>query len=167
MSHTPDIARMKRELAELIAIRTENPPGREADAAVYVRDMLLSAGFAVDITEYKPGRFNVEARLDNGPGPVFAFNTHMDTVPAGDGWSSDPFTLREADGKLYGRGACDCKGPLIAMVEAMRMLAWVVHEGRLTITAEQRRNIVRFVGSLLDDADLPPGFAAVGSSEES
>lgn len=123
MSHTPDSARMKRELAELIAIRTENPPGREADAAAYVRDLLLSAGFALDVTEYKPGRFNVEARLDNGPGPVFAFNTHMDTVPAGDGWSSDPFTLREADGKLYGRGACDCKGPLIAMVEAMRMLA--------------------------------------------
>jgi acetylornithine deacetylase/succinyl-diaminopimelate desuccinylase len=114
---------MKRELAELIAICTENPPGREAEAAVYVRDLLRPAGFAVDMTEYKLGRFNVEARLENGPGPVFAFNTHMDTVPAGDGWSSDPFTLRETDGKLYGRGACDCKGPLISMVEAMRMLA--------------------------------------------
>jgi acetylornithine deacetylase/succinyl-diaminopimelate desuccinylase family protein len=122
MSQTPDIARMKCELAELIALRTENPPGREADAAVYVRDLLLASGFEVALTEYKPGRFNVEARLENGPGPVFAFNTHMDTVPAGDGWSSDPFTLRETDGRLYGRGACDCKGPLISMIEAMRML---------------------------------------------
>lgn len=123
MSQMPDTARMKRELAEIISIRTENPPGREADAAVYVQNLLVAAGFDVSLTEYKPGRFNVEARLENGLGPVFAFNTHMDTVPAGEGWSSDPFQLREADGKLFGRGACDCKGPLIAMVEALRMLA--------------------------------------------
>jgi acetylornithine deacetylase/succinyl-diaminopimelate desuccinylase family protein len=123
MFQNPDSARMKRELAELIAIRTENPPGREVEAAVYVRDLLVAFGFEVGLTEYKSGRFNVEARLSNGPGPVFAFNTHMDTVPAGDGWSSDPFVLRENAGRLYGRGACDCKGPLIAMIEAMRMLA--------------------------------------------
>lgn len=123
MTNKPDIARMKRELAEIIAIRSENPPGGEGEVAVYVERLLKDEGFSVSLTEYKPGRFNVEARLENGPGPVFAFNTHMDTVPAGDGWTSDAFTLREEDGKLFGRGACDCKGPLIAMIEAMRMLA--------------------------------------------
>lgn len=123
MTHMPDAARMKRELAEIIAIRSENPPGGEGEVAVYVERLLKEEGFSVSLTEYKPGRFNVEARLENGTGPVFAFNTHMDTVPAGDGWTSDAFTLREADGKLFGRGACDCKGPLIAMIEAMRMLA--------------------------------------------
>lgn len=123
MTHMPDTARMKRELAEIIAIRSENPPGGEGEVAVYVERLLKKEGFSVSLTEYKPGRFNVEARLENGTGPVFAFNTHMDTVPAGDGWTSDAFTLREADGKLFGRGACDCKGPLIAMIEAMRMLA--------------------------------------------
>jgi acetylornithine deacetylase/succinyl-diaminopimelate desuccinylase len=114
---------MKRELAEIIAIRSENPPGGEGEVAVYVERLLKEEGFSVSLTEYKPGRFNVEAKLENGTGPVFAFNTHMDTVPEGDGWTSDAFTLREADGKLFGRGACDCKGPLIAMIEAMRMLA--------------------------------------------
>ncbi len=123
MTNKPDIARMKRELAEIIAIRSENPPGGEGDVAIYVERLLKEEGFSVSLTEYKPGRFNVEARMENGPGPVFAFNTHMDTVPAGDGWTSDAFTLREEDGKLFGRGACDCKGPLIAMIEAMRMLA--------------------------------------------
>ncbi|MDQ1196053.1 M20 family metallopeptidase [Agrobacterium sp. SORGH_AS 787] len=123
MTHMPDAARMKRELAEIIAIRSENPPGGEGEVAVYVEGLLKEEGFSVSLTEYKRGRFNVEARLENGTGPVFAFNTHMDTVPAGDGWTSDAFTLREADGKLFGRGACDCKGPLIAMIEAMRMLA--------------------------------------------
>ncbi len=123
MPTLPDIDRMKRELAALIAIRTENPPGGEAEAAAYVGELLVPSGFSIRLMEYRSGRFNLEARLENGSGPVFAFNTHMDTVPAGEGWASDAFQLREADGKLFGRGTCDCKGPLIAMVEAMRMLA--------------------------------------------
>jgi acetylornithine deacetylase/succinyl-diaminopimelate desuccinylase len=123
MSLSPDVARMKRELAELVAIDTQNPPGHEARAAQFLRGLLTTEGFEVALQEYKPARINVVARLDNGAGPVFAFNTHMDVVPAGDGWSSDPFVLKEAGGRLYGRGACDCKGPLAAMLEAMRMLA--------------------------------------------
>lgn len=120
---TPDAARMRRELAALVAVDSQNPPGHEAAAAALVAGWLAAAGFEVEVDEYRPGRANLVARLANGPGPTFAFNTHLDVVPAGDGWSSDPFVLREADGRLHGRGACDCKGPLVAMVEAMRMLA--------------------------------------------
>src|SRR6195256_6110713 len=123
MSMSPDVARMKRELADLVAIDTQNPPGDETRAAQYLRGLLMTEGFEVSLQEYKPARINVVARFENGAGPVFAFNTHMDVVPAGDGWSSDPFVLKEADGRFYGRGACDCKGPLAAMLEAMRMLA--------------------------------------------
>jgi acetylornithine deacetylase/succinyl-diaminopimelate desuccinylase family protein len=122
MSSSPDVARMKQELARLVAIDTQNPLGHEALAAQYLRDLLVTDGFDVSLQEYKPGRVNVVARLENGAGPVFAFNTHMDVVPVGDGWSSDPFGLTERDGRLYGRGACDCKGPLAAMLESLRML---------------------------------------------
>jgi len=122
--HTqPDLSRMKRDLTDLVGINTENPPGRELEAAQRVHWLLASEGFDLSLSEYKPGRANVMARLENGPGPTFAFNTHLDVVPAGDGWQSDPFILREADGRLYGRGSCDAKGPLTAMIEAMRMLA--------------------------------------------
>jgi len=123
MSSSPDVGRMKRELADLVAIDTQNPPGNEARAAQYLQRLLTTEGFEVSQQEYKPDRINVIARLENGAGPVFAFNTHMDVVPVGDGWSSDPFALKEMDGRLYGRGSCDCKGPLAAMLEAMRMLA--------------------------------------------
>jgi acetylornithine deacetylase/succinyl-diaminopimelate desuccinylase len=123
MSLSPDVARMKRELADLVAIDTQNPPGNEARAAQFLHGLLVAEGFEVALQEYKPARVNVVARLQNGAGPVFAFNTHMDVVPVGEGWSSDPLVLKEADGRLYGRGACDCKGPLAAMLEAMRMLA--------------------------------------------
>lgn len=123
MSASPNLARLKSRLADLVAIRSENPAGREIEAAAYLRPVLQALGMAVRIDEYKPGRANVEARLENGPGPVFAFNTHTDVVPAGEGWTGDPFVLRESGGRLYGRGACDCKGPLAAMLEAVRMLA--------------------------------------------
>jgi succinyl-diaminopimelate desuccinylase len=113
---------MKAELARLVAFKTENPPGEEIAAAQFLASLFRELGFATELDEYKPGRANMIARLDNGDGPVFAFNTHMDVVPAGEGWSADPFVLRERDGNLFGRGACDAKGPLIAMVEAMRML---------------------------------------------
>ncbi|TKI06006.1 M20 family metallopeptidase [Martelella alba] len=114
---------MKRDLAALVAINTENPPGREREAAELIATLLGDAGFDLSYSEYQPGRTNVIAVLNNGEGPCFAFNTHIDVVPAGEGWSSDPFTLTERDGRLYGRGACDAKGPLAAMLEAMRMLA--------------------------------------------
>jgi succinyl-diaminopimelate desuccinylase len=47
----------------------------------------------------------------------------MDTVPVGGGWTNDPFYLTERNGRLFGRGACDAKGPIVAMVEAGRLLA--------------------------------------------
>lgn len=122
MTTQPDFNRMKRDLATLIAINTENPPGHELEAALCLRDLLEAEGFDLSLSEYKPGRVNVIATFKNGPGPTFAFNTHIDTVPAGDGWQTDPFVLHEADGKLYGRGSCDAKGPMVAMIEATRML---------------------------------------------
>jgi acetylornithine deacetylase/succinyl-diaminopimelate desuccinylase len=122
MNQQPDFARMKHDLAALVAINTENPPGHELEAARHLQVLLEAEGFDLSLSEYKPGRVNVIATYANGPGPTFAFNTHIDTVPAGEGWSTDPFVLHEADGKLYGRGSCDAKGPMVAMIEATRML---------------------------------------------
>ena len=47
----------------------------------------------------------------------------MDTVPVGGSWTSNPFRLTERDGRLFARGACDAKGPIVAMAEAGRLLA--------------------------------------------
>jgi acetylornithine deacetylase/succinyl-diaminopimelate desuccinylase len=122
MNEQPDFLRMKRDLAALVAINTENPPGHELEAAQHLKLLLEAEGFDLSLSQYKPGRVNVIATYTNGPGPTFAFNTHIDTVPAGEGWKTDPFVLHEADGKLYGRGSCDAKGPMVAMIEATRML---------------------------------------------
>jgi acetylornithine deacetylase/succinyl-diaminopimelate desuccinylase len=132
----PDPARLTGLLERLVACRTENPPGAEAGAAALVGDELAAAGFEVTLAGVAPGRANLVAVLDNGPGPSLAFNSHLDTVPAGEGWRGDPFRLRERDdGVLVGRGSCDAKGQVAAMVEAVRLLAaerqrW---RGRLTL----------------------------------
>lgn len=160
-----DSVRMKRDLAALVAINTENPPGHEREAAECVAAWLREAGFDLSFSEYAPGRTNVIALLKNGAGPCFAFNTHLDTVPAGSGWSSDPFTLTERDGRLYGRGACDAKGPLVAMVEALRMLAASRHSWSGTLmgvfTADEE---VASEGAKFYVRDQPPAidFAVIG-----
>ncbi|MDH3690221.1 MAG: M20/M25/M40 family metallo-hydrolase [Gammaproteobacteria bacterium] len=56
------------------------------------------------------GRANVVGCFRNVPGPVFAFNSHIDVVPAGEGWTRDPFRLAEEHNRLDGRGSCDAKG---------------------------------------------------------
>lgn len=123
MSAEPDASRLVGLLERLVAIDTQNPPGREAESGELLAAELNALGFATEIRPLGEGRANVLGRLDNGAGPCLALNSHMDTVPVGGGWSSDPFRLTERNGKLFGRGACDAKGSISAMVEAGRLLA--------------------------------------------
>ena len=54
---------------------------------------------------------NLFATIGDGAVPGLVLSGHTDVVPVdGQDWSSDPFKLREADGKVYGRGTCDMKG---------------------------------------------------------
>ena len=119
-----DPMRLIARLEKLVAFDTQNPPGaREAECAGWIASELRALGFEVEIDAFDSGRANVVASLDRGPGPCFAFNTHMDVVPAGEGWTGNAFRLREDDGRLYGRGACDAKGSLAAMLEALSLLS--------------------------------------------
>lgn len=123
MNSMPDRQRVLERLERLIAFKSENPPGQEAEAIQYLSDVFRGVGLQVEIQEFAPGRTNVVARLENGPGPTLAFNSHVDVVPAGGGWTSDPFKMVSRDGQLYGRGACDAKGQVACMVEAIELLA--------------------------------------------
>ncbi|KAI5278392.1 Beta-Ala-His Dipeptidase [Manis pentadactyla] len=64
----------------------------------------------------------VLADLGNDPKkPTVCFYGHLDVQPARpeDGWLTDPYELTEVDGKLYGRGATDNKGPVLAWINAV------------------------------------------------
>ena len=135
IGRAPDAGRLRALLAQLIAFRTENPPGDEAAPAHFLAAILQELGCDMAIPEVAPGRRNLVCTFKNGEGPSLGFNSHLDVVPAGTGWSSDPFRLHETEGRLVGRGACDAKGCVAAMVEAVRLLIDARHawRGRLTI----------------------------------
>jgi len=106
-------------LRDLVAIRSENPPGNETAVARYLADRLRPHGFECAIHEAEPGRGSLVARLrGRGDGPSLAFNGHLDTGPIGDGWTRDPLGGVVENGRLYGRGAGDMKGGLAAMTAA-------------------------------------------------
>ena len=122
--------------AELIRFPTINPPGEAyRPCAEYLGERLRRRGFSIDYVrgEGAPGdndrypRANVVARFEGrGPGPTVHFNSHIDVVEAGEGWTVDPFAGTVKEGRVYGRGACDMKGGLAASVIAAEAFL-VVH----------------------------------------
>ncbi len=70
------------------------------------------------------GRWNVIGRFGGLGGPSLLFDGHVDTMPPGDraDWTFDPHEPRIADGRIYGLGANDMKGGLMAAVMALRLL---------------------------------------------
>ncbi|HTI38050.1 MAG TPA: M20/M25/M40 family metallo-hydrolase [Vicinamibacterales bacterium] len=112
-------------LHRYVAIDTSNPPGDVTKAADFLIDLLKHEG--IDVTRYEsaPGRSIVLARLkgDGTGGKAILFESHMDVVPADPRhWSGDPFTLRNIDGNLTGRGSIDMKGIGVAQLYAFIML---------------------------------------------
>lgn len=96
----------------------EYPYGKEVHGAKeYVLELAKSFGMR---TEDVPGKY---AYIEIGEGPrLIGILSHLDVVPAGDGWTQDPFGGEIVDGKIYGRGTTDDKGPTIAVLYAMKAL---------------------------------------------
>lgn len=124
-------------LQDLVRARSQNPVDGEGMVGSYLVDFLGRLGLEVTTQQVMPGRSNVIGRLRGTGGPVLAFNTHMDTIPEGNGWSQDPFGANIVDGQLYGRGSVDAKGPLAAFLAAIEALvgAGVSLRGDLLMTA--------------------------------
>jgi acetylornithine deacetylase len=127
----------KELLSRLVAIDSVNPSlvagaHGEAEAAQFVREWLCGQGIEAELQEAAPGRPNVVAwigpRPAASPKPRAALMVigHLDTVGAGD--MPEPFTPREREGRLYGRGALDIKSGVAAMCAAA---AAVAREGKL------------------------------------
>src|SRR5438270_2287323 len=133
--------------ADLIAFDTTarsvgDPARDEAALQEHIAARLARVGAEIDLWEPdadalagKPlvppgldfaGRPQLIARRPGaGGGPALVFNGHCDVVSVEprERWTSDPFTAEVRDGRLYGRGACDMKGGIAAMVLAAETLA--------------------------------------------
>ncbi len=89
-------------------------PGVRRALDLFLKDA-ASLGFAVDDVDGYAG----SAQMGEG-GQTMGILAHLDIVPAGDGWTHDPFGGEIEDGRLYGRGTQDDKGPALAALYAMR-----------------------------------------------
>ena len=132
-------------LRDLIQIRTENPPGNELAAAQYVADRLSRVGVKAEIDQFAAHRANVCASIHGaGPGPTVLLTGHLDVVPAGDGWTFDPYCAETRGGMVYGRGAADMKSGLAAMMVAASQLSETRNEWsgclKIAFVADEERS---------------------------
>ncbi len=122
-------------LCELVSIPSVNPMGRAVLDPPYGESRLTDAlesilrrlGLPTERQLVEPGRENVIALLEGDVpaqrgGPLILLEAHQDTVPV-DGMTIDPFQPQRRDGRVYGRGACDTKGGMAAMLAAIARLA--------------------------------------------
>ena len=122
-------------LSELISIPSVNPMGRpvsgpeffEYRMTEHLEQLFDRLGLPWQRQEIAPKRENIVARLDgevpvSDGGELILFEAHQDTVPV-DGMTIDPWTPTVREGRIYGRGSCDIKGGMCAMLVALARLA--------------------------------------------
>lgn len=139
----------------LVRIPSVNPDGDpgcdqtgELACAEYIGSFLRASGAAVELDEVEPGRPNVIGRFPSAPSadgqskPRIVFAPHTDTVSVG-GMTIEPFSGELRDGRIWGRGASDTKGPMAAML-------WALHELREVIP--QLPVEVHFVGFMSEES---------------
>lgn len=116
---------MIERLTELVSIPSvsgegegEYPFGKAPyDALVYVLNLCEAYGF----TTKQCGNHCGYAQIGEGE-ELFGILVHLDVVPPGDGWDTNPYQVTKKEGKLFGRGVVDDKGPVMAVIHAMKEL---------------------------------------------
>lgn len=115
---------IKNSLSDLVSVpsvKAKAEPGKPFGAEIdrALQKMLALCGELGFKTRNVDGYCGV---AEIGEGECFGILAHLDVVPVGGGWESDPFTLTERDGRLYGRGTCDDKGPALACLYAVKAI---------------------------------------------
>ncbi len=129
LSMLPYKADIIKALGELVSIESVALRDREshslpfgqksADALEFMRSLGEGLGLEAEICD----NYACHVQLgEGGDSDYAAVLTHVDVVPAGDGWHSPPFCLTERDGYLYGRGVADDKGAAIVSLYCLKAM---------------------------------------------
>ena len=108
------------------SIRFDSSPSRATSALPFGKGaadclahfLALAQSFGFETHNYD----NYAGEVVFGEGEEFAILAHLDVVPAGNGWTKAPFGGEVSDGKIWGRGAIDDKGPAMCVLYALKAL---------------------------------------------
>ena len=121
-----EIIALEQALVRIPSVNTGfMPTGNETPVCELVRDYLAEDRIDSEILESAPNRGNLIARLEGRSGKSgLMFMSHTDVVPVEDEakWQFPPFSATIHDGRIFGRGASDCKGLLTCQLVAVRLL---------------------------------------------
>lgn len=151
---------------ELIKFDTSGPPTQEQPCAEWIRDFLDDLGYSTTLQVVEPGRANVVGKIGEGTEPGLVLSGHIDVVLAGelDLWEiAGPFDPVVQDGYLYGRGACDMKGPDACMLQVAKDLAKEDFKRQFTVAFTAGEDTGGwFVNKVIEDKLVTPEDAKFG-----
>ncbi len=155
---------MVQLLCRLIGANTENPPGNEIAAANIVKEYFEDCGIEYKIFEKEKDRTNIIGYIGNGK-PEIVVACHLDVVPAGSGWDTDPFIAEVKDGRVYGRGANDNKGQMASMMILAKFLKENegIFKGRFILAgvADEEKGSALGAEYLVEDGLLHADYAII------
>jgi acetylornithine deacetylase len=157
---------MQEQFAALIAapsVSCTQPSLDQSNGPVIdlLANWLTELGFACEIQQVEPGKFNLIATFGSGPGGLVLAG-HSDTVPYDEAlWSTDPLKLTEVDGRWVGLGSCDMKGFFALAIEAVRGLIDQPFKQPLIILATCDEESSMSGAKALAAAGRPLGRAAI------
>ncbi len=115
---------MKQDLAKLVSYNSVFEPSKEfpfGKANAQCLEAALAIAEKCGMRAVNLDHYCGYGEIGEGT-EVIGVLGHLDIVPAGEGWNSDPFVLTEKEGHVYGRGVSDDKGAVVAAAYAIRLL---------------------------------------------
>ncbi len=153
---TEEVNRNKNEIIKLAQdlIRVPSFSGDVkglSEISQIISEEMKKIGLSVELIEAEKGLTNVIGKFrGSDTAPWILFNGHTDVVPVlrDEDWIVPPFSAEIKDGRIYGRGACDMKGGLVAMLAAPRIVfsLFPEYKGNIILTATVDEEIGGFKG---------------------
>ncbi|MDO9546211.1 MAG: YgeY family selenium metabolism-linked hydrolase [Pelolinea sp.] len=142
-------------------IRVNSPSWHEEGVAGLVEQKMKMLGY--DSVQVDPFGNVIGIRIGKHPGPVVLFDGHMDVVPATnlDEWTCGPFSGEIRDGKIWGRGATDMKGPLAAVIMAVGHVPAEEFHGTLVVSASIGEEAYEGAGLAVVLDKVSPDFVVI------
>ena len=107
-------------LVDLVRVPSVNPPADTRECSELIQRKFKQEKIDAEIVQGNDRRSNVVAGLrGQNNGKTLLLNGHIDVVAPGENWTVDPFGGEIRNGKIYGRGTCDMKSGVVAMIAAM------------------------------------------------